>query len=401
MIRYYIGKPRSGKSYALVKSIHDNFMNPKSRDFKKHKFLYTNIAGFKHELLNGHMLDHPLEDPDHKDGFVYKRSIPLKFNDLYKHLEEIYRIGDNDQELVEYCKANRLYNAHFCIDECHMHFNKEDPVLVWWLGYHGHMGQDISFVTQNLRKVHEKYKLDCESFLEAQPKSKAVSHKQLRYIEFASDQLTDKQKVRSYSILMKDQIHDLYKSGDIHKPKSITLPLFGFVGLSFIAMIFFFKLLFTNVSPDQEIPIKQDSPGQITNVNNSPGTTKQINENEIVLFISCNSNECQNNDDQYIPNQYPFSYTHSMLKLYGKFLTVVSTKNLTMEYKGKTELIETYRTLAFKIEDQTAKKIFPEFFRRSPENFTDQEEDNTGSITDSLKKDTGGSPAGVAEGDTA
>ena len=34
MIKFYVGKPRSGKTYALVQDIHDNFMNPKSKDYK-------------------------------------------------------------------------------------------------------------------------------------------------------------------------------------------------------------------------------------------------------------------------------------------------------------------------------------------------------------------------------
>jgi len=208
MIKIYTGLPRSGKTYLAVKDINDEFIyKPEEKTFfsflkkpkkePKYKRLYTNIGGFKHDQIN--------EVFEHYE--IDRKSIPLKWDIFYNHLKKLRDLDEEeqgDESLIAYADKYNLYKSLIVIDEAHKFFDKKlDTVLVWFLGYHGHMGMDIILITQNKVKLHSNYLADSENFVDAQPKSKSFGANQLRYFYYASSSYTDKQRFDKKSILAK------------------------------------------------------------------------------------------------------------------------------------------------------------------------------------------------------
>ena len=149
MVEIFIGLPRTGKTFRAVHYIKEHFLNSKHKDYKKHKYLYTNIGGFKFDRVNEILTFHPIINDD--DAYI-KIARELKWNDFYDCISESYNMAQNDcsdDEIIEYLKSKDYYPSLMVFDESYRYFTKKsDPVLVWFLAYHGHMGFDIIFITQ-------------------------------------------------------------------------------------------------------------------------------------------------------------------------------------------------------------------------------------------------------------
>lgn len=73
----------------------------------------------------------------------------LKFDLIHYYIDltilhSLYMDKEPDSVLIEKAKELKLYKVLFVIDEAHNYLkSKENPVLVWWFTYHGHLYQDI------------------------------------------------------------------------------------------------------------------------------------------------------------------------------------------------------------------------------------------------------------------
>ena len=152
-ITYITGIPRSGKSYYAMfllymyfifiepitplSKLKNKLFPPKPK--KSYDIAYTNI-----------------------NQFDFTKSDKIKFYDHQKTydilaiLHEEYLNKKTDDYLIKLAKENGLYNALFVIDEAQNFFDKDDKVLTWWITYHGHLHQDLIFITQNLELINSK-----------------------------------------------------------------------------------------------------------------------------------------------------------------------------------------------------------------------------------------------------
>jgi len=233
MLYYYLGIPGSGKSYAGVELIYNNFSDDKeAKKDKKFDWIncYTNINEFQFDKINN----------------VYE----FKFDDFYKQLEELYSIYNDksktDKDLIEKAIEFKIYKTLFVIDECHRYFDVQDKVLVWWLTYHRHLYHDLILITQSLGLIHAKYKPLAEAFFRAKPSSLTLNKKYFNYTYFTDSRLTQAGKVSVIKIKKNKKVFELYHSGDSVKSKNVIMRfliialLFAFV-LFAIGYFYFYK----------------------------------------------------------------------------------------------------------------------------------------------------------------
>ncbi|MBA3025736.1 MAG: hypothetical protein FP820_04915 [Sulfurimonas sp.] len=325
MIQIFTGLPRTGKTYRAVKYIYDSFVDSSSSDFKKFLHLHTNIGGFKIDELNEQLLVNPLVIND--DEAHIKRVHKFDWDNIYKHILKAYDMSNNDkedEELIKYLSYHSLSPALFVIDECYRYFTKKsDPVLVWWLAYHGHLGMDIILILQNKALMHSDYKSFTEFFIDAQSKSKSFSNNTLRYYHYASDTYTKEQRFTSDSLKADDKIFALYKSGDAHKPKKIIYKFIGLMILAVFAVLFFINLLLSNMKDRYKVPDE----AALTNSEQIASVDSTIDSSSDFLNIRCNERYCWNVDKIFQDNQITLQYFKYIVIKYKLELQFEEIKN--------------------------------------------------------------------------
>lgn len=308
MIQIITGLPRSGKTYRAVKYIYDFFVNHKAKDYSKYEYLYTNIGGFKFKEINEILLSHSVNKDD-SESFI-KETIPLKFEKIYEHLEKLYEMAEDekeDEELIKYLQYHNLTPSLFIIDECYRYFSKRsDPVLVWWLAYHGHLGMDIILILQNKSLMHSDYKAFTEVFIDAQPKSKSLRDNQLRYHHYASDSYSKEQRYNTDSLIGKKEIFDLYKSGDIHKPQKIVYKFIS-IAIGALFVVFMLANYFVTDLKDRANANEDDTTSQ-PNPNLVQNQSFPINMNGELINIRCDEKHCWNIDKKFERNEITLTY---------------------------------------------------------------------------------------------
>jgi zona occludens toxin len=310
MNRFITGLPRSGKSYFMVNDIVTRFVDHKHKDYTKHQFLYTNIGGLKIDDLNLELAAHPIETDE---GYIQKKIILLDFKKLYHHLTALYEIAntvveDLDDKLLEYCEKHNLTPAWFVFDETYLYFKKRsDPVLVWWLAYHAHMGHDIDLMLQNKGMLHDDYLCFSETFIDAQPKSMSLSDNIFRYYVYASEQYNAKQRYETKNLIIDQRIFSLYKSGDRHKPKKILYKYLALFVVAFLIVFLAFARLLNKGTPESSPPESVTIQPAVTT---SDGTTKELEDGELYI-LRCDKSTCTLvGSSNYA---YPFNYVKSVV----------------------------------------------------------------------------------------
>jgi len=310
MISVYVGKPRSGKSYKAVSDIVDQFIGG---DFigkggrledDKYDYLYTNIKGLKFDEINDYL----------EITGAIRRIRRLDWKIFYHHLQKLYELAQKDvedEELVEYLKRYQLHKVLFVDDEAHMHFpdSTRDPVLVWFLGYHGHMGFDIWLLSQSLKKLNAKYYEDCEDFIEAQPAKKTLSENHLRYMCYVDSDLKKPNRYETIDLLKNPKIYRLYKSGDMHKPKKILHKYLGMVGFLFLATVglFYFFLSHFAGNADNAAHDLRDANQYAQYVSSSYGDSQ-------LFQMNCDESRCWNGSEKFRPVSYPLDVVYAVLE---------------------------------------------------------------------------------------
>ena len=273
MLTYYVGVPRSGKTYRAVKFIYDNFSKHGSQKTeKKYNNCYTNIAGLKLKKL--------------------KKVYRLDFDILETHivqLHQLYKKKASDYALIELCKELDLYKTFFVIDEAHNYFDVNRPHLVWWLSYHGHLYHDIILITQNLSLIHSKYKGFAEFFYQTKPLSIVLGNRSFKYKEYTSSRLSKLSLSRTISVKKRKEVFDLYVSGDTVEVPNIYKRFFIIIGVAALAIYLLFKF-FILKDPVKEVSSVAES-ASISHDVAEPDYFKDDSD-QIYLTIFCSDEYC-------------------------------------------------------------------------------------------------------------
>lgn len=258
-ISYIVGIPRSGKSYLAVYKLWQKFIyKPKPRRFLKFLDKKDNDKKqYLHCFTNINQFDFSKSEKIH----------PLDFETLYQNLlflYDKYKMGSDDDELIEYAKDFNLYKTFFVLDECHNFLtDREDKIITWWLTYHGHLYQDIYLITQNLDLVSKEYKKIAEFFYMAVEPSKRLNTKKFRYVQFSSYKMFQKDLIKGggYNLPQLEEVFNLYKSGDKNLSKSIVqkyIKLSVFLIVFLLICGYFFLKQFDKSSPSAKPLVKDE-----------------------------------------------------------------------------------------------------------------------------------------------
>jgi len=254
-ITYIVGIPRSGKTYYVMYQLWKYFVYvAKVTWFTK---LISKI--FKPKPLHNYELAYT-----NINQFDFSKTDKIKkldFDDLHVKLSELYSMymtKKSDEELIFKAKEYKLHNVLITIDEVHNFLgSKVDDVLKWWLTYHGHLHQDLFFITQDLSLVHTQYKSNAEFFYRAIPPSARLSTKSFRYTQYRNSRMAMNGKIKDFTIPALEEIYSMYVSGAENNSKSvvkkflmISLILFFVLAL---AVIMFINSFDSEVSEDNNI----------------------------------------------------------------------------------------------------------------------------------------------------
>lgn len=300
MIDYFFGKPRTGKSYRAIKIIYDEYIK-ENKELPKYTNLLTNVGGFKFDLVNRAFSDKGYH------GLAYK----LVWKSFYKHLQKLHEMAldeKSDEELNRYADYHKINDCLIIIDEASLYFKKYDDVLSWWLAYHGHFKIRIILIAQSPKQINAEYLVHSEIFYEAQPQAKQLRNDQLRYIHHSEVPFNKDSKFSHDTIKTSQDIYDLYKSGEVDKPKKIIYKyIFIMIG-AILFLILIIKYFFSSIESRAGLDETTQQAKQELTTNQSIDT----NLNEFILVLRCNELYCWNTDDKYQNKVITLKYFKSL-----------------------------------------------------------------------------------------
>lgn len=326
MIVYLVGVPGSGKTYKAVYTIFNNFSTHEKakKDVKKDFYnCYTNINEFKFDKV------HDVN--------------ALDFDDLKRKLKQLHRLYKDkvtDEYLIEKCKEFDIYKTLFVIDEAHNYFDKNDPVLIWWLSYHRHLYQDIFLITQNLSLIFTKYKSFSEYFYRAKATTVSFNRNTFKYDVFINSRLSMNAKSHTEKLPKVNEVFELYQSGDSINSKNILARFIFFSLVMIIIGVIFAYFYFSapaldksvsdnNVTDQQSISVtEQDKKDNIVSAPVQSQTSMQDLSDRKFFTLTCNNTNCYNEDiliplallEYFIKNQsMTFFYSVNINKNSSKF----------------------------------------------------------------------------------
>lgn len=234
-ITYVVGIPRSGKTYYVMYQLWKYFVYvPKETTFTKilSKFIKPKpLHNYELAYTNINQFDFTKTDKIKK----------LDFDDLRLKLSELYSMymdKKTDSEILEKAKEYQFVNVLITIDEVHNFLGtKIDDILKWWLTYHGHLYQDLFFITQDLSLVHTQYKSNAEYFYKAIPPSARLSTKKFRYTQYRNSRMAMNGKIRDFTIPAIQEVFDMYVSGAENNSKSVVKKFLIIGGIMSIFLI--------------------------------------------------------------------------------------------------------------------------------------------------------------------
>lgn len=328
-ITYIVGNPGSGKTYFAVHKIYEFFIEPNlpvkkifgfklKRKLKNFDYLYcyTNINGLDFSISN--------------------KLLSFDFDVFYLCLIELYNLynqGVNDDTLNLKANELKLFKIMLIIDEAHNILkNKDDKILIWWLTYHRHLHQEIIFITQDLSLISSEYKRIAEFFYKALDSGKRIFKDSLRYAQFSSYKMYQKDLVPGgrFSLKIKQDVFSLYESGRSNSNPSffsrIFLYFFSSLVFFFIVFYYFFNY-FSDKSPPQTNSTMQTKSSilqeqNLSDFNISMGAndlnyslnTSQIKLDSFFYKVNCFSNFCSITDkDDNAYMDIPLSYFNFLI----------------------------------------------------------------------------------------
>lgn len=320
MVSLIVGFPGSGKSYYAVEKIYNLLSKSNKKDSNEFDIIYTNIGGIKFDYF-----------PDSKIEF--KKLVEDELIEYLKGchaLYEKYKNFDNvDEYLIEYSKEKNFYNALIVFDECHDFFTPQDRVKIFWLTYHRHLHHEIILLTQNKSLINSKYRAIPEQFIEAQPRSKKIFSNTLNYKFYASFAMRKTDHFNSMSLKTKQEIFDLYQSGNKSNQKSIVLKFIFILGFGAIFALILFYILLKGFTPEvneenikelEEINKKLPKEFQNPNLGKNPNDYNPIHsiqEEYYNVLVQYESNNGYLLEDRYYRSSY---FKHFLKRTKSKIL---------------------------------------------------------------------------------
>lgn len=319
MIQFCTGIPGAGKSYYGVFYIGINFFSDDLRNkYKKfalsktkYKVCLTNINELKFESFND----------------VYPFDFK-EFKIIIDKLYNLYKLGKNDTELLEYVKDENFSNILIVFDECQKDLNEEDEAILWWLSYHRHFYQDIILITQDISLVATKYKSFTEFFYKAIPSSRKLFSNKMIYQKYIGYQLYKTQQADTKKLPIVKDLFNHYGSGENNTQKSLVryylLVALGIFTLLIIGAYAFISSKSVD-TPKEEIK-EQSKPNLNNTYIQTPVTQYQKDFIDSTYYeMVCNKNLC-------FINGYIFEKTHLFHILNHeydtKFLKIINSKYL-------------------------------------------------------------------------
>jgi hypothetical protein len=323
LIDFFFGKPRSGKSYKAMKYIYYEYISEPPQNTNiltqthiyklysfhfvhaktpKYRNILTNIGGFKFDKVNQIFLDKG----------VPNRAYKLVWKDFYKHLKVMYEMAMDDKDDVElnrYATYHLINDCLIVLDESSLYMKKYDDVISWWLAYHGHFKVQIIIIAQGPKQINAEYMTHTEIFYEAQSQSKQLMDSQLRYIHYSDIPFSKDSKFASSTIKTEQKIYDLYKSGEVDKPKKIVYKYIFIFVLAILFVLFFGYKLFNSVSNPKGAAVAADKniSNQLQNVSvSSSGIIAPVGVS--LIPIRCDNKKCWNPDSLYLQNEITITY---------------------------------------------------------------------------------------------
>lgn len=300
MIDYFFGKPRTGKTYRAVKVIYDDYISDKA-ETPKFRNILTNIGGFKFKEVNQTLTDQG------SMSIAYR----LVWKDFYIHLKKMYEMAmddKSDDELNKYADDHKINDCLIVLDEASLYFKKYDDAISWWLAYHGHFKIRIIVIAQSPKQINAEYLVHAEIYYEAQPQSKQLTNNKLRYIHYSESYFSKDSKFGSDIITSKKEIFDLYKSGEVDKPKKILYKFMFFMVLAILVMISLFKFLMYRLSPPSDITNDVE-----VSVRDSNDNDYVVSSDGNLITFRCDNKSCWLTGDKYKYKQISLSYLKFVL----------------------------------------------------------------------------------------
>ena len=324
MITYYLGIPGSGKSYAGIDIIFNNFSDhPKAKKDLKKEYIscYTNVNGIKFQKLSN-VFD--LDAVDENEHNKLLRSIEI--------LHSAYKAKLNDDCLIRIAKEENIYKTLFVIDECHNIFSERKAFLIWWLTYHRHLYQDIILITQNLALVDSKYKVLAEYFYKATPKSLSLNPKIFSYKTYIDARMTKASKAGEKKVIKRKEVFELYQSGDGVETKNIILK-YLLISLSVAIFLFFaFSMYLSNMGGSDKKTSKENKsldtvqgvppPRPVDNI--APSVNSNFEDRLFKLV-------CTRNDCLIFNNEIPFTVFEKLHNVYDLEIISIEKTRYTRE----------------------------------------------------------------------
>lgn len=244
-ITFTTGVPRSGKSYRVSFKIYKEFICKKKSFLQKafpkvfkyqdteYLYCYTNINQF--------------------DFSIDERIKKLDWLEFYENMDELRLMhldGLTDEELIVRAKELNLYKCLICIDEvANLLRKKEDPVILFWLSYHGHFFQDIELIVQHLSMINAEYKKNAEYFYKAIPKQYRIFQNGFKYSQYQTSLMSKTEFIRSFSVPTIQKVFDMYVSGS--DPKSSNILLKFLIPIPLVLIYFIYS--FSNFSLNEDV----------------------------------------------------------------------------------------------------------------------------------------------------
>lgn len=323
MIDYFFGKPRTGKSYRAVKYLYDGYLRDLDKESSpKYKNILTNIGGFNFELVNKMFLDHGSSS----------RAYKLVWSAYYSRLQTLYKMAmdeKSDQELNRYADYHDINDCMIFLDEASLFLKKYDEVLSWFFAYHGHFRVRLVIISQSPKQIYSEYMEHTEIFYEAQPQSKQLGDSSLRYIHYSGLPFNKENKFSSSTIKTDPKIYELYKSGEIDKPKKIIYKYFFYIAAAMFFIFFIAYLFYGRTEKKLNSNQLQDASKSSTTSTTVNGSVvanhTSFNSNSIFIRVRCDYYSCARVDPSIKIAYIPKLYFEETLKSFSHSLVASST----------------------------------------------------------------------------
>ncbi len=267
MANLLVGIQGSGKSYKAVYDIYHN----QGKYFK----IFTNIDGIENDEFALKLDFNFFREQILRE--CYNKSVNMgvgvEYGDMtYEEKHELVTGGSASyDEAIDILKSSRILATDasedsrtlIIVDEAQNYFDKNDPVLKWFITQHRHLYIELYLITQVITNLHSAYKL-FNVIYEAKPPIKQLNKKRIAYYEYASLPLSPANRSRSFSLPKEQEVFAVYKSGDkVESPNILLKFIFIFIGLILllVAVVYFFRSTFFEHAQDKKSTVsKKEKP---------------------------------------------------------------------------------------------------------------------------------------------